>query len=271
MKVSIITISYNDIEGLRRTIESIRMQSSSEYEYIVMDGGSVDGSVNVIKANADIISYWESKRDGGPFFGMNDGLEHATGDYCIFMNSGDSFYDKHVIEEFLNLSPTLDIYTGMAAEHISGTVNPWYPARESDFSLRWFYRHALSHQSSFIKTSLMKELKYDTEFHIVSDWLFFMTALLNCNATYKQLPFYVSHYMDGGISRDEKKAFAERDKAIEKYFGPRILRDCRSMHYGVNEWDTLAKKVDSNSITGRIAYKIISLLLILRKWVCGIS
>lgn len=265
MKISVITISYNDIDGLKRTIESVRRQSSLDYEYIVIDGGSADGSVEVIKANADIISYWESKRDGGPFFGMNNGLDHATGNYCIFMNSGDSFYDEHVIEEFLKLSPTLDIYTGIAAEHISGSIKPWRPATESDFCLRWFYRHALNHQSSFIKTSLMKELKYDTEFRIVSDWLFFMIALLNHNATYQPLPFYVSNYMDGGISRDVEKAFAERDKAIYKYFGPRILRDCKTMQFGVNEWDALAKRVDPKSKVGKTIMIITQLLLRLRR------
>lgn len=265
MKISIITISFNDIEGLKRTIDSVRKQTSHNYEYIVMDGGSTDGSIDVIRSNGDIIIYWESKHDGGPFFGMNKGLEHATGDYCIFMNSGDSFYDEHVIEEFLKFSPTLDIYTGIAAEHLGDTIKPWYPAAESDFCLRWFYRHALSHQSSFIKTSLMKKLRYDTEFRIVSDWLFFMKALLNHNATYQPLPFFVSHYMDGGISRDAEKAFAERDKAIEKYFGPRILRDCKTMQFGVNEWDALAKRVDPISKVGRFIYKLTAIFLKLRR------
>lgn len=267
MKVSIITVSYNDKEGLERTFKSVRNQASNAYEYIVMDGGSTDGSVDIIKANADIISYWESMRDGGPFFGMNNGLEHATGDYCIFMNSGDSFYDEHVIEEFLKFSPTLDIYTGIAAEHFGDTIKPWYPAAESDFCLRWFYRHALSHQSSFIKTSLMKEMKYDTEFRIVSDWLFFMIALLNHNATYQPLPFFVSHYMDGGISRDAESAFAERDKAIEKYFGSRILRDCITMQFGVNKWDALAKRVDPRSKTGRFIFYIIYFMVNMRTFI----
>lgn len=265
MKVSIITIVYNDIDGLKRTVDSVHKQTSREYEYIVIDGGSTDGTVEVIKSNEDIITYWESKRDGGPFFGMNNGLEYVTGDYCIFMNSGDSFYDEHVIEEFLKFSPTLDIYTGIAAEHLGDTIKPWYPAAESDFCLRWFYRHALSHQSSFIKTSLMKEMKYDTEFRIVSDWLFFMIALLNHNATYHPLPFFVSHYMDGGISRDAERAFAERDKAIEKYYGLRILRDCKTMQFGVNEWDALAKRVDPKSKVGKFVFFITAVLIKLRK------
>lgn len=264
MKISIITVSYNDCEGLRRTIESIRKQTSHNYEYIVMDGGSADSSVELIKQNQDIITYWESKRDGGPFFGMNNGISHATGDFCIFMNGGDSFYDERVIEQFVAEERTKDIYTGIAAEHIADIVTSWYPAHGDEFCMRWFYRHSLSHQSSFIKTSLIKELKYDTEFRIVADWLFFMYALLNRRATYSSLPFTVSNYMDGGISRDEQKAFKERDKAIVKYYGERILKDFHSMHYGLNEWDTLSKSVDPLSKSGKLIMLLTKLLLKIR-------
>ena len=264
MIVTIITITYNDSEGLRRTIDSVRCQTCRDYQFIVMDGGSLDETKEVISDNEDIIYYWESKRDGGPFFGMNDAIKHSNGDYCIFMNSGDSFHDEFVIDKFCKANPCEDILTGVAAEHVNGIVRPWQPAKEQDFSLRWFYRHSLSHQSSFIRTALLKSMEYDTEFRIVADWLFFMNALLIHNCTYRELPFYVSHYMDGGISRDAGKAFAERDRAIVKYYGNRILRDCHTMQYGVNRWDSLAKKVAPESKIGKVLCFIVECILKLK-------
>ena len=265
MKISIITINYNNKTGLERTIKSVIAQKCNAYEYIVVDGASKDGSINVIEKYSKYIDICIAESDQGPFDAMNKGIGKASGDYCIFMNSGDSFYDENVIDKFIHSNPTEDVLTGISAEHMGNEIREWKPSEESSFSLRWFYRHSLSHQSSFIKTEMMKRLMYDTDFRIVSDWLFFMIAFLKNNATYRPLPFFVSNYMDGGISRDAEKAFKEREQAIEKYYGSRILRDCHSMAYGLNEWDALAKKVDPNSKIGKIIYLLTNFLLKFRK------
>ena len=91
MKYSIITINYNHIEGLKRTIDSVISQTSSNYEYIIIDGGSTDGSVNIIKEYKEHLVYWISEKDNGVYHAMNKGVAQAQGDYCIFMNSGDCF------------------------------------------------------------------------------------------------------------------------------------------------------------------------------------
>lgn len=265
MKISIITINYNNKEGLKQTVESVACQVCKDFEYIVIDGSSNDGSIDVLDQYRKYIDICISEQDKGPFDAMNKGISKASGDYCIFMNSGDTFYDENVIGNFVSSHPTEDILTGICAEHVNEKIRSWYPSDEKEFCLGWFYRHSLSHQSSFIKTSLMKQMKYDTEFHVVSDWLFFMLALLKDNATYRSLPFFVSNYMDGGISRNEKKAFYERELAIEKYFGKRILRDCHTLLYGRNEWETLAKKVDPQSKRGKIIFTITQKLLNIRK------
>lgn len=252
MKISIITVSFNDIEGLRRTLDSVKCQTINNFEYIVIDGNSNDGSKELLIQYSDIINYSVSEDDKGPFDAMNKGIAKATGEYCIFMNSGDSFYDEHVMENFIKINPTKDIYTGIAAEHINGKICNWNPADEGELSMRFFYRHAISHQASFIKTSLMKELLYDTNYKIVSDWKFFVEALIIKNASYSMLPFIVANYMDGGISRNEEKAFAEREAVLEELFGVRAMRDFHSMQYGVNEWDALAKRVDPKSKIGKL-------------------
>lgn len=264
MRISIITINFNNRTGLLQTLQSVKLQCSKFYEYIVIDGNSNDGSKDLIEQNSDIINYSISEDDNGPFDAMNKGIAQATGDYCIFMNSGDSFYDKHVIENFIKINPTEDIYTGIAAEYVDGDVRSWYPVEEEQLSMRFFYRNAISHQASFIKTSLMKELLYDMNYKIVSDWKFFVEALILKNASYCTLPFIVTNYMDGGISRNEDKAFAEREAVLEELFGLRVMRDFHSMQYGVNEWDALAKKVDPKSKIGRIIMVIVRSLIKLR-------
>ena len=94
MRFSVITINYNNREGLNKTIKSVLCQSINDYEYIIIDGGSTDGSVDIINNNANFITYWVSEKDNGIYHAMNKGVAHAHGEYCIFMNSGDIFYNE---------------------------------------------------------------------------------------------------------------------------------------------------------------------------------
>ena len=98
MKYSIITVNYNNRDGLRATIESVVNQTYRDYEFIVIDGGSTDGSTDVLKEFDDKITYWVSEPDKGIYNGMNKGIAKATGDYLNFMNSGDCFYNEKVLE-----------------------------------------------------------------------------------------------------------------------------------------------------------------------------
>lgn len=261
MKISIITVNYNSKDGLRRTLESVRTQTCHDFELIIIDGGSTDGSQDVIAQYSDIVTYHEATKDGGPFFGMNKGIEHAQGDYCIFMNSGDSFYDEHVLEKFVAEPRTKDIYTGVAAEHLEKGLYQWNPPYAIDISLKFFYRGALSHQSSFIKTSWLKQHPYDTSYRIVSDWKFFLESLIVLHASYGPLPFFVSHYMDGGISRDAVKAFAERDHVLAELFSSQQLYD---MHLQL-AWDEQKKLVDPLSKTGKVIVAFVRFMLNIRK------
>ena len=100
-KYSIITINYNNADGLRRTIESVVSQTFDDYEYVIIDGGSTDGSVDVIKEYENKISYWVSEKDGGIYNAMNKGVKASNGEYLIFMNSGDVFYRDKVLEDIM--------------------------------------------------------------------------------------------------------------------------------------------------------------------------
>ena len=105
MLYSIITINFNNCDGLRRTIESVVNQTNDNYEYIVIDGGSTDGSVDVIQKFSDRISYWVSEKDDGIYNAMNKGIMHATGEWLIMMNAGDVFCDKSVLQNIMENIP----------------------------------------------------------------------------------------------------------------------------------------------------------------------
>lgn len=109
-KYTIITINYNNGKELRHTIESVINQTYKDVEYIIVDGGSSDDSVEIIKEYADNIDFWVSERDNGVYNAMNKGLSHAHGTYVNFMNSGDSFYSNRVIE-------VIDIYCKFNKHH----------------------------------------------------------------------------------------------------------------------------------------------------------
>src|ERR1035437_595442 len=101
-KLSIITVNLSNATGLRKTIESVISQTFTDYEYLIIDGGSTDGSLDIIKEFADRMSYWVSEPDGGIYNAMNKGIAWATGDWIIFMNSGDVFRNIEVLENVFN-------------------------------------------------------------------------------------------------------------------------------------------------------------------------
>ena len=99
MKLSIVTINYNNLSGLQKTIDSVLQQSFKDYEWIIIDGGSTDGGKELLEKNQNHFAYWCSEPDKGIYNAINKGLSHATGDYIQFLNSGDWLYDSTILEK----------------------------------------------------------------------------------------------------------------------------------------------------------------------------
>ena len=115
MKISIITVNYNDKDGLEKTIKSVLNQENTVFEYLVIDGNSADGSKDVIEKYKDKIDYWVSEPDSGIYNAMNKGILAATGDYLLFLNSGDWLYENDSIANVDKLIlESKDIYFGNA-------------------------------------------------------------------------------------------------------------------------------------------------------------
>ncbi len=228
MKYSVITINYNNVDGLRKTIESVVAQTFNDYEYIVIDGGSTDDSVSVIKEYSDEINYWVSEPDGGIYNAMNKGVAHAHGDYCIFMNSGDCFYNAKVLELFSSYNMQEDIVVGKLVSARNGNVLFAPPQRE--ISLYYLYSGTVPHQSSFIKTELLRLYPYDENLKIVSDWKFFVQAIVMHNCSVRYIDDVVAKFDTEGLSTSNPdKMWREKEQVLTSMFPSRVLADYKTM------------------------------------------
>ena len=104
--LSVITINYNNYSGLQKTIESVINQTNKKFEYLIIDGGSYDESIAIIESHSNKINYWISEIDNGIYDAMNKGILNSNGDYVLFLNSGDTFYNNNVVEHFYNYIQT---------------------------------------------------------------------------------------------------------------------------------------------------------------------
>lgn len=201
MKLSIITINYNDKAGLKKTIESVITQTFTDYEYIIIDGGSTDGSVEIIKQYQDKITYWVSEPDNGVYNAMNKGIVKAKGEYLQFLNSGDWLVNNEVLANIFKNLPDCDMVYGNAVILDGEKYRVAKTIQGTHFKLSDFFTSTINHQSSFINKRLFNKYGlYDERYKIVSDWKFYVQAFgLNfANVIYKNIP--VSHFDTNGIS-----------------------------------------------------------------------
>ena len=178
MKYSIITVNYNNKDGLRATIESVVSQTFRDFEFIVIDGGSTDGSVDVLKEYDDKITYWVSEPDKGIYNGMNKGIAKATGDYLNFMNSGDCFYDDNVLQRVTDYNSQADFIVGRDYHYNERLQRGHASIQPPRTTMMHFFVATLDHQSSFIRRELLADSPYDESHRLVSDWIFYVEKIV---------------------------------------------------------------------------------------------
>lgn len=214
MKYSIITVNYNNKEGLRRTIESVIHQTFRDFEYIVIDGGSTDGSTDVLKEYDAQIDYWVSEPDGGIYQGMNKGIRKATGDYLNFMNSGDCFYANDILEKVSQYNSDADFIVGKDYHYNSETHQGHASIQPPRTTMIHFFVATLDHQSSFIKRELFRDSLYDESHRLVSDWIFFTEKIVKEQKRVQFIPDIVCRREEGGLSEQQKE---KNRKEINEY------------------------------------------------------
>lgn len=216
-KYSIITINFNNKEGLRKTIESVICQSYKDFEYIIIDGGSVDGSIEVIQEYADKVDYWVSEPDHGIYNAMNKGILQARGEYLIFMNSGDCFHDAGVLDK---VAPWLQ------SDIVTGEESRMRRMVRQDITMFDFIKGTIPHQASFIKRELFAGHLYDENYKIVSDWKFFIEAVVLRNCSFRKIEVVICDFDPTGIgSVHPELNEKERREVLESLFPERVLKD----------------------------------------------
>lgn len=225
MQLSIITVNYNNKFGLEQTIKSIQEQKTKSFEYIVVDGASTDGSVELLNQNTNIIDITISEEDNGIYNAMNKGINYANGDYCLFLNSGDTLYDCNTISNILPLLGMADFMTGDTICIMPDTSARIWKA-PSYLTLYIMAIYSLSHQATFIRTSLLKDRPYREDLKIVSDWEQMFYELIIKDRTYKRINLPICNFEYGGVS-SSKPELREKERKIvlSEHFSERVQND----------------------------------------------
>lgn len=219
-KISIITINYNNAEGLKQTIQSVLEQSYTAIEYIVIDGASIDGGQLVVEEFRPQLAYALSEADTGIYNAMNKGIKVATGDYLLFLNSGDKLLNTDTVEHVVANGMEADLVYG-DLQFIDGTKE-WTWNLPETLTFQTFYTSTIAHPSTFIKRTLFDTVGlYDEELKIVSDWKFFLLATAKHSCSYRHINQVISAYNFDGISSRPENLSAielERAKVLAKDF-----------------------------------------------------
>lgn len=250
MKLSIVTINYNDAIGLKKTLESVASQKpcDCEVEHIVVDGGSTDTSVEVIKQYPHV-SRWVSENDNGIYDAMDKGIRMALdGDcgYIQILNAGDCLYSDHVIEDmYLALQeknyPGI-MYGNMIRNYDTKQVRDTNGCQH-EWTMYDFIKGTVNHDPTWISRGMYEKYGlYDPELRISSDWKWFVNAIVFGGEQPVYVPIDVTLFDVTGISETQlEKREAEREAELRKMFPEAVLKDYWNYHFPINQIQRLKR------------------------------
>lgn len=219
--LSVITVVYNNVKDIERTIRSVVSQTYQNIEYIVIDGGSSDGTLDVLQRYESKISKLISEKDAGIYDAMNKGLALASGDYVLFMNSGDEIYAPDTVANIFASADNADIYYGETEMYNErweslGRRRHQAPERLSHSSFR--YGMSVSHQAIYIKRSIAGF--YDPRYQLSADIDWILNAIKKAQRI-QNAGAYVAKYLVGGMSKQKhRQSLIERFHIFSKHYGP---------------------------------------------------
>jgi glycosyltransferase involved in cell wall biosynthesis len=218
--LSVITIVYNNMRDIERTMLSVLNQTYDGIEYIVVDGASNDGTLEIIKRYENRVAKLISEKDKGIYDAMNKGLALATGDYVIFMNSGDEFYAHDTVAKVFATAPDADIYYGeteMVNDERESLGQRRHKAPDK-FNWRSFkYGMSVSHQAIYIRRTLAEP--YDPQYQLSADIDWIIRAAKKAEKIVK-VDGYVAKYLVGGMSKAKhKQSLLERFDIMKRHYG----------------------------------------------------
>lgn len=248
-KVSVITISYNNADGLKKTIDSVVAQSFVDYEYIIVDGGSTDGSADLIQQYENKITYWVSEPDKGIYNAMNKALLQAKGQYVHFLNSGDVYASPLVLEKFFSQKDqNIALLRGVQICDYGDKTDRWLNIGNRPITLYDMFTNTLLHQATFIRRNLFgKYGNYDETLKIVSDWKFFFKAILGGEQT-EFLDENIVIFEMYGISTNKNHGetlLKERNQVLNELMPSNMIEDYKRLK-ALEEDSYIVRFVKSN-------------------------
>ena len=262
MFISVISINYNNCNGLKKTISSVQSQTYLNIEQIIIDGNSIDGSKELIHKCSDKFSYWVSEADKGIYNAMNKGILNASGDYILFLNSGDVFVDNNVIQNMIDIGFDAPICIGnMLKLFPNSSISRDKGSALLQPSLLMFYKGTLNHSCAFIKRTLFDEYGlYDESLKIVSDWKWYLqvVGLKGVKVSYKDID--ISIFDMSGISNTQfNLEQQERKEVLSSLLPSPLLADFEKYHFDIERMDRIRR-------FSAVKYTIFFIERILFKW-----
>jgi glycosyltransferase involved in cell wall biosynthesis len=224
--ISVITINFNHLKELQKTFVNVASQTYKNIEYIIIDGGSQDGTIDFLQEHSKYLSYWISERDHGIYDAMNKGVKVAKGEWIIFMNSGDTFSQESTIEQIaLYLDRSNDVVYGgfelIVDDEYGYRVSQHQP---EDLAQIW-HQIPTCHQSVFVRRELQSQYPFDLSLSWCADHDF-LARLYQLGSKFQEIPIIVSKFdASGGKVRDLLTYNRERWSICRKYFGQTLSRE----------------------------------------------
>ena len=249
MRLSIVTINWNNATGLEKTMQSVATQSFKEFEYIIVDGASTDGSIEVVKLYESQFAHlkWVSESDSGIYNAMNKGIRMASGDYIQILNSGDSLAKEDVTERMLSAlgetnAPSF-LYGNMVKCFPDGyrMVDKSFAGQE--ITMLGMYTGTLNHDPAYIRRDLFDKYGYyDESLKIVSDWKWYLQAIILGGEKPKYVDMDVTLFDMTGISETSKELDqTERKQVLEQLFPEAVLKDYERYAFPIEQINRLQR------------------------------
>ncbi|HTV33686.1 MAG TPA: glycosyltransferase, partial [Methylocella sp.] len=263
--VTVAIVVRNGAAGFLDTLSSVLAQSYCDKEVIVIDGDSDDGTLDLIRNKSDVLDYWKSERDEGPYDGMNKAADVAIGRYILFMNAGDEFAYPDALAEAMEDIRKIDpdfiighhIYVKESSveelHKASDFACTWSALTEGVISSQW-YRDLPCHQATLTRTALLRERRYDTNYHVAAD-LEFLCRQRAAGARVHNCDVLLAVYFGGGFSsRNEALCHREWIEIVRLYGG---RKNADELALSIGEVPTFQDKLK------RLAFPF--------KWALGVS
>lgn len=224
--ITVITVVYNKVQEIETTIRSVIAQNYPSIDYIIIDGGSTDGTIEIIKRYNDCISLWISEPDKGIYDAMNKGIIHAKGEWINFMNAGDCYKSNNILTQLSSyLTANIDILRGNIIR-----VYPHFKVKSVGVTVQNpglidLFNNTFHHQATLIRISLFKKYGlYSLDYKLCSDWKFFFDCIVLHHINSKYVDITVALFkMDGASTNHSILYTKEQEKYLKTLYGEELF------------------------------------------------